>query len=181
MAQNRNIAVCLLMADFFLFGCGRSVNPMPTPATTPPQTPTPIATPAQSPTPASTQTPPPTTTPFPTPSPFPTPTPSVAPSRTPAPVPTSSSSPTPHSHRHRQQHHRASSTSKCHQTINHSTVEFRTQGIGQHLCLQPGKGQFHQVFHIARHEQVREPSNDGRSVRPLQLCHGQKSFRGELV
>jgi hypothetical protein len=51
MGRNLNIAVSLLLVGFLLIGCGRLVNPVPTP------TPTPILTPIPAPTPTPALTP----------------------------------------------------------------------------------------------------------------------------
>ena len=97
-AMGRNIkshlrVISLLLVGFLLFGCGRSVNPVPTPAPIPTPTPTPIPAPTAAPTLTPTATP----TPTPTPAPAPVQSPSVSASPSSTPTPT----PTPHSHRRR--------------------------------------------------------------------------------
>jgi hypothetical protein len=102
IGQNLNITLSLLLMGFLLFGCGRSVNPVPTP--------TPTWTPAPTSTPILTPTVPPRTTPFPQPTPIPTPSP--APVQSPSVSASPSSTPTPaaRAHRRRRHHHRGNPT-----------------------------------------------------------------------
>ena len=111
MGKNLNSrfrAFYFLPIAFLLFGCGRSVNPVPTPAPTPEPTATPTPTPVPTPAPTATPTPTPVPTPAPTatPTPPPTPTPVQSPSVSPSPSSSPTSTPTPHSHRHRHRRHK---------------------------------------------------------------------------
>ena len=106
--NSRFLAFLLLLVAPLLFGCGRSVNQVPTPAPTPEPTATPTPTPVSTPAPTATPTPTPVPTPAPTatPTPPPTPTPVQSPSVSPSPSSSPTSTPTPQSHRHRHRRHK---------------------------------------------------------------------------
>ena len=190
MARNRNIAVFFYWQDFFLFGCGRSVNPMPTARNHPTSDPDACFN-SDSPSATSLSRRRALSDSYPKRCTFAN-TCSSPNLQLDSDSPLSPSPPTAPS---RQFH--AVNVTELSITVR-SNLE--TQGIGQHLCLQfqwtmPIVWRQKNLGKICRQERANSTKSfilqdmnkfvshqmTGEVSVLLQLCHGQKSFRGELV